>query len=855
MKKKLKKIVLFILVGILISTLFIPTAFANYNKHTVTFNAMNGTPPTIQTKEVWNGQAVEQPGTPEYPGHVFKYWYYVYQGEHTYDFSSPVHFSFTLYAKWEPIDYSVTYCDNGATSGSAPSGGTGYHIDDDVSVQGVGNLEKTGHTFEGWSWNGATYQASDKVTIGIENVVLKAIWEPIDYSVKYHANDATSGTVPADATYHIDNEVTVAEHGNLAKDGYEFDVWNTEAGGGGESRSEGSSFPMGDSNVDLYAQWIPNYYVEYNANGASGPVPTDSTIYHTGNTVTVAGDGGLVIDGHDFIGWDTKEDGSGDRYYEDGSFDMGSSNVKLYAQWKLKEFEVKFYKEDGATLIETKTVPWNTDAGAPSAPDITGYSFDEWVLTGTNAEEDSLTNVKEDITAVASYEPISYTVTYDKNGGDGGAMDGSTHIYDVAKNLTANGYNKAGHTFAGWATSAESSVVEHVDGESVKNLADTNEAIVPLYAVWNINQFDVTFYRQDDTTVIEQQKVNWNEAADADKVEAPSIPGYAFDKWILDGENVEEITSLTHVKENIRAVASYIKNGYTVTFLDYDGMWLGTDGVLYGEAATAPEETPTREGHAFTSWDKPFDNVTSNMTVTAQYEISKYTVKFVDFNGRELKTQTVNWNTAATAPANPTFTGYTFTGWDKAFDKVTSDLTVTAQYAINKYTVKFVDYDGKELSVQTVNWNSPATAPANPTCTGYTFTSWDKTFDNVTNDLTVTAQYAINKYTVRFVDYDSKELSVQTVNWGTAAIKPSDPIRWKYTFTGWDKAFNYVTSDLTVTAQYKSASLSDEDVPKTYDDSQSFPWGWIVAAAGLIGAIVWIIVSQMKKHKHTGDAF
>lgn len=852
MKKKLKKIVLFILVGILISTLFIPTAFATWgnNKRTVTFHPENGS--NTFSVEVDRGTVVARPADPDYPGHTLVNWHDWWGN--VWDFSSSQVWNDThLFAGWDWIDYSVTYDGNGATSGSAPSGGTGYHIDDDVSVQGVGNLEKTGHTFGGWSWNGATYQAGNKVTIGTENVVLKAIWEPINYSVKYYANGATSGDVPADATYHIDNEVTVAGHGNLAKDGYEFDGWNTEAGGGGESRSEGSSFPMGDSNVDLYAQWIPNYYVEYYANGASGTVPTDSTIYHTGNTVTVAGEGGLVFDGHDFIGWDTKEDGSGDRYYEDGSFDMGSSNVKLYAQWKLKEFEVKFYKEDGATLIETKTVPWNTDAGAPSAPDITGYSFDEWVLTGTNAdEEDSLTNVKEDIKAVASYEPISYTVTYDKNGGDGGAMDGSTHIYDVAKNLTANGYNKDGHTFAGWATSAESSSAKYGDGESVTNLADADKAIVPLYAVWNINQFDVTFYKQDGTTVIEQQKVNWDDAAQS--VEAPSIPGYAFDKWVLEGDDDAESNSLTHVKENIKAVASYIKNGYTVTFLDYDGTVLGTDGVLYGEAATAPEETPARVGYTFTSWDKAFDNVTSNMTVTAQYAINTYTVKFVDFNGRELKTQTVNWNTAATAPANPTFTGYTFTGWDKAFDKVTSDLTVTAQYAINKYTVKFVDFDGKELSVQTVNWNTAATAPANPTYTGYTFTSWDKAFDKVTSDLTVTAQYAINKYTVKFVDYDGKELSVQTVNWGTAAIKPSDPIRWKYTFTGWDKAFNYVTSDLTVTAQYKSASLSDEDVPKTYDDSQSFPWGWIVAAAGLIGAIVWIVLSQMKKHKHTGDA-
>jgi uncharacterized repeat protein (TIGR02543 family) len=276
---------------------------------------------------------------------------------------------------------------------------------------------------------------------------------------------------------------------------------------------------------------------------------------------------------------------------------------------------------------------------------------------------------------------------------------------------------------------------------------------------------------------------------------APEIIGYAFDKWVLSGDNENEIDSLTNVKENIDAVASYVKNGYTVTFIDYAGKIIGTDGVLFGESAAAPV-VPAREGYTFMGWDRAFDNITSNLIVTAQYEINTFTVKFEDFDGKELNTQTVNWSSPATAPANPTRTGYTFTGWDKSFDKITSDLIVTAQYAINTYTVKFVDHDGKELNSQSVNWGTAAIAPTNPTRTGFTFTGWDKAFNNVTGDLTVTAQYKQNE----------------------------------------------------------TVSLDDSDIPKTYDDSQAFPWWWIVVAAALIGAIVWIIVSQARKHKDTGDA-
>ncbi len=60
-----------------------------------------------------------------------------------------------------------------------------------------------------------------------------------------------------------------------------------------------------------------------------------------------------------------------------------------------------------------------------------------------------------------------------------------------------------------------------------------------------------------------------------------------------------------------------------------------------------------------------------------------YTVKFVDYDGRIIKTEQVEYEHAATAPANPTRGGYTFTGWDKTFDKIVEDTTVTAKYQAN----------------------------------------------------------------------------------------------------------------------------------------------------------------------------
>ncbi len=94
-------------------------------------------------------------------------------------------------------------------------------------------------------------------------------------------------------------------------------------------------------------------------------------------------------------------------------------------------------------------------------------------------------------------------------------------------------------------------------------------------------------------------------------------------------------------------------------------------------------------------------------------------------------------------------TGYTFVGWSydgTSYDvsdtfEITEDTTLVARWAIVQYTVTFVDYDLTELSSQEVDSGSAATAPDNPTRVGYQFKGWDKSFDEITEDLTVTATY------------------------------------------------------------------------------------------------------------------
>ena len=158
------------------------------------------------------------------------------------------------------------------------------------------------------------------------------------YTVTYNGNENTGGTAPQDSNtpYAQGAAVTVLGAGNLIKTDHDFVGWNTQAGGNGTSYAEGDSFNI-TANTTLHAQWEPistgTFKVTYNRNEATeGTVPVDNNLYDTGDTVTLLGNtGNLRRPPYVFSGWNTRADGTGDRY--NVTYTMGTDNVIFYAQW------------------------------------------------------------------------------------------------------------------------------------------------------------------------------------------------------------------------------------------------------------------------------------------------------------------------------------------------------------------------------------------------------------------------------------------------------------------------------------------------------------------------------------------
>ncbi|MGJ8640897.1 MAG: InlB B-repeat-containing protein [Opitutaceae bacterium] len=126
------------------------------------------------------------------------------------------------------------------------------------------------------------------------------------------------------------------------------------------------------------------------------------------------------------------------------------------------------------------------------------------------------------------------------------------------------------------------------------------------------------------------------------------------------------------------------------------------------------------------------------------------------------------------------------------------------------YTVTF-DLDGKSTLdagdlLQSVVWGQPAVEPSVTANDGWGFVGWDMDFVNVTEDLTITAQY-LPTHSVVF-NLDGKSIRVnggdlfQTVIEGQSAVDPILDVEGDWHFSGWDVDFSSVSTDFVVTAQY-----------------------------------------------------
>ena len=290
-----------------------------------------------------------------------------------------------------------------------------------------------------------------------------------------------------------------------------------------------------------------------------------------------------------------------------------------------------------------------------------------------------------------------------------------------------------------------------------------------------------------------------------------------------------------------------------VTFDSQGGSPIGAQTVKLGGTASEPVAR-TKDGFKFGRWTtdvagiQPYDfnsEVTAPVTLYAQWAVA-HKVTFDSTDGSAVDTQLVGDGEKASAPANPTRTGYTFAGWrtdatgGAAYDfntaPVTGDLTLYAKWADGGETYHTVtlnlkegtDYPSTALQSMTLfvkDGEKLAIPDPAPTRDGYRLAGWttdearqtDYTADaSVTHDLTLYAKW-VKTWTVTFDTQDGTPVTTQIVDDNSHATVPNPaPARDEYKLTGWSTdatggtAYDFnatpVTGDVTLYAQWTRTS-------------------------------------------------
>ena len=468
-------------------------------------------------------------------------------------------------------------------------------------------------------------------------------------------------------------------------------------------------------------------------------------------------------------------------------------------------------------------------SGTVTIPVAAGLTAGEYTLYVYNEQYngDKMTDLARELKSVSLTvaEANTYTVTYNPGTNGTGAASTAIKIEDLPLTLADKLFTRTGYTQTGWAT---------VDGgEKVYDLGAIYEENAPitLYPVWTANQYTVTLDSNGGGAVT-PSTVTATYDQSLNNLPVPKRLRYVFSGW-YDAQaggkqyvNADGHSTARYDKtENCTLYAIWSDAPRCTVTFDPNG------GTLTGAATSSEQQNapiaqpadPTRTGHTFTGWyqdpacTQPWDFsnwVTGDMTLYAGWRANSYTLSFDTAGGSNIGHITQDYGTDITAPANPTKTGYIFTGWSPALPATmpAGDMTITAQWSINQYTITFDTDGGSAIDPITQDYGTTINAPADPTKTGYTFTGWDKTIPATmpAGDMTITAQWSINQYTITFNTAGGSAIDPITQNYGTTINAPAAPTKTGYTFTGWEPELpaTMPAHNMALTAQWRINSYT-----------------------------------------------
>lgn len=258
------------------------------------------------------------------------------------------------------------------------------------------------------------YIGNTNYTSGKSQYIYGYLKATSNYTITYNANNG-SGAPSAQST--LVNRNLVMTNDQPTRSGYVFSHWNTAADGSGSTYSPGQTVTL-KGNITLYAQWIKQVTVNYNANGGSGAPSAQTTLMNYSLTLSSTSP---TRTGYSFSGWNTASNGSGTTYQPNQTINVGG-DITLYAQW-IKHVTVSYNANGGSGAPSAQTTLMNYSmALSATTPTRSGYFFSGWNSasdgSGTTYQPNQTITVGGDMTLYAQWiqaVTISYYKTADLN--------------------------------------------------------------------------------------------------------------------------------------------------------------------------------------------------------------------------------------------------------------------------------------------------------------------------------------------------------------------------------------------------------------------------------------------------------
>ena len=219
--------------------------------------------------------------------------------------------------------------------------------------------------------------------------------------------------------------------------------------------------------------------------------------------------------------------------------------------------------------------------------------------------------------------------------------------------------------------------------------------------------------------------------------------------------------------------------------------------------------------------ETPIEFNTTNGAINVTNAVSEHTVSFV-VDGEQYHSFTGNTGDVIILPEPPEKPGYTFTGWEGMPEDgliPDEDISVYATWEINSYTITY-NVNGEFYAEQTYEYGAAVTAPEYTVPEGHTFSGWNAPETMPAENLVLDAALTVMTFTVTFVDGVTGETIAQvTVEYGSSAEIPDAPEHSGYVFIAWDGDCSEVTEDMTITAEYMLIGDVDGDGELTLSDA------------------------------------